>query len=274
MADYNLAAMARAAGIRVNKLIAAIEATRGKEDDLYAIIIPIVRAYLDSVDYLEDRWTASALSQAVVEGILATVSGYGLRAVLQAEPKVGQWAQEVEAWHRRRWQGVVSSATRLDIGPILQAGDVRAHVEAATQRNVSLIRGLSQETYQRIERIVWTAYADGTTSQELAKTLRDDIGFGKKRARLIARDQLGKYSGALDKARQEQAGIDSYVWKSVGDDVVRPKHRENNGKRFSWKKRPPQTGHPGEDIQCRCKAKAVLLTADEEAEVQRIIATL
>lgn len=274
MADFDLAAMARAAGIRVNKLLAQIEATNGKEEDLYRIILPIVRAYLDSVDYLEGRWSASQLSQAVVEGILATVSGYGLRAVLQAEPLVGQWAQEVEAWHRRRWTGVVKGATRLDIGPILQAGDVRKIVEARTQQNVALIRGLSDEVYKRIERIVWNAYADGTTPQQLARTLRDDIGFAKKRARLIARDQLGKYSGALDKARQEQAGIDSYVWKSVGDDRVRPKHRENNGKRFSWSKRPAQTGHPGEDIQCRCKAKAVLLTVDEEAEVQRIIATL
>lgn len=277
MADFNLGAMAKAAGVNVNKLLAAIEQTRAHEDELYAIIFPVVQAYFEAIGYVEERWVQQTLTKSVVEGVLATAAGYGIRAVLLAEPEVGDWAQRVEKWHRTRWVGVIRGGTRLDVSAILAAGDVRKVVEAATANNISLIRGLSDEAYKRIEQTVWRAYADGTGREQLGKTLREQMGFGKARARLIARDQLGKYSGALDRARQEQAGITSYVWKTVGDDRVRKTSGDNhvraNGKRFLWAKPPTNPkGHPGQPIQCRCKAKAVVLTDAEEAEVERILA--
>jgi SPP1 gp7 family putative phage head morphogenesis protein len=268
MADYDLAAMARAAGINVQKVFAAIEITQALEDDLFHIVYPIVLAYRQSIGYVEDTWAASQMTKAVVESMLATVAGYGVAAVATASPKVGPWAERVERWHRTRWTGVVKGAVRLDISTILAAGDVQKFVEAATQTNVGLIRGLSDDVYKRIEQIVWKSYADGDTAGTLAKKLREGIGFGKARARLIARDQLGKYSGQLDKARHEQAGIDMFEWKTVGDGVppTRQTHQDLNGKRFRYSK-PPAIGLPGQPIQCRCKGKAVLFTAEEEAEL-------
>lgn len=44
-----------------------------------------------------------------------------------------------------------------------------------------------------------------------------------------------------------------YVWRTLGDDKVRPSHAANNGRLFSWAN-PPATGHPGEDYNCRCEA--------------------
>jgi len=38
---------------------------------------------------------------------------------------------------------------------------------------------------------------------------------------------------------------------------VRPTHAQNHGGRFYWNK-PPATGHPGEDILCRCVAMAII----------------
>lgn len=268
MGDFDLAAMARAAGVKVNKLLAAIEATKGLEDDLYAILYPMVNAYRQSLGYFQDQWATASQTQALVESMLVTGFSTGRALAVRAEPDLGDWSRRVEKWHRQRWVGVVKGATRLDITPILEQGDVRELVEAQTKINVGLIKGLSEDIEKRIGAVVWKAYADGTTAKPLGKALREEFSFAPKRARLIARDQLGKYSGALDKARQTQAGIDEYEWSTVGDDHVRPKHRENNRKRFTWAKRPPNgTGHPGEDVQCRCKAKAVLFTAEEEAEL-------
>lgn len=44
-----------------------------------------------------------------------------------------------------------------------------------------------------------------------------------------------------------------YVWMTAGDEKVRPSHAANDGKIFRWSD-PPATGHPGEDIHCRCIA--------------------
>ncbi len=44
-----------------------------------------------------------------------------------------------------------------------------------------------------------------------------------------------------------------YIWRTSGDEKVRPSHAANNGKIFAWKN-PPATGHPGQDYNCRCWA--------------------
>jgi SPP1 gp7 family putative phage head morphogenesis protein len=48
---------------------------------------------------------------------------------------------------------------------------------------------------------------------------------------------------------------DHYVWRTRRDERVRTSHRRNDGRIFSWAS-PPDTGHPGEDYNCRCEAVA------------------
>lgn len=45
-----------------------------------------------------------------------------------------------------------------------------------------------------------------------------------------------------------------YTWRTAGDDKVRPSHAANEGKVFAWDN-PPETGNPGEAINCRCWAE-------------------
>lgn len=45
-----------------------------------------------------------------------------------------------------------------------------------------------------------------------------------------------------------------YIWRTQGDDKVRPSHAANEGQIFAWDD-PPPTGNPGEDYNCRCWAE-------------------
>jgi SPP1 gp7 family putative phage head morphogenesis protein len=49
-----------------------------------------------------------------------------------------------------------------------------------------------------------------------------------------------------------------YRWRTAGDDNVRPSHAANEGRIFSWGN-SPSTGHPGEEVNCRCTAEPVEL---------------
>ena len=51
-----------------------------------------------------------------------------------------------------------------------------------------------------------------------------------------------------------------YRWRTAGDDKVRPSHAANEGRIFNWDY-PPDTGHPGEDYNCRCTAEPVEIDA-------------
>jgi SPP1 gp7 family putative phage head morphogenesis protein len=45
-----------------------------------------------------------------------------------------------------------------------------------------------------------------------------------------------------------------YIWRTSGDDKVRPSHAANEGRVFAWNN-PPDTGNPGEAPNCRCTAE-------------------
>ncbi len=45
-----------------------------------------------------------------------------------------------------------------------------------------------------------------------------------------------------------------YIWRTRGDEKVRPSHAALEGQVFSWDN-PPAIGHPGEDHNCRCMAE-------------------
>lgn len=45
-----------------------------------------------------------------------------------------------------------------------------------------------------------------------------------------------------------------YIWRTAGDNKVRASHAANNGKVFA-REIPPDTGNPGEAINCRCTAE-------------------
>ena len=36
-------------------------------------------------------------------------------------------------------------------------------------------------------------------------------------------------------------------------------HKGKEGKRFKWNRPPRDTGHPGEDYQCRCTAEPIIM---------------
>lgn len=94
--------------------------------------------------------------------------------------------------------------------------------------------------------------------------------YTKKKAQFIARDQVSKLNGAINKIQQKSVNINLYVWTAVGDARTRDSHSRLNGVICSWDdptiyykvednklvkhKRLASMfiGHPSEDYQCRC----------------------
>lgn len=102
------------------------------------------------------------------------------------------------------------------------------------------------------------------------KILESTDGYTKKKAQFIARDQVSKLNGAINKTQQESVGINLYVWTAVGDARTRDSHSNLNGVICSWDdpdiyykvegntlvkhKRLASMfiGNPSDDYQCRC----------------------
>lgn len=159
-------------------------------------------------------------------------------------------------------------ADGIDLERVIRKGRLGDKVTAAAERHAALIRGITAEIAKRIETRVNDLMVQGATNELIAKALSDSFGFGLKRARFIARDQASKWNGELNRLRQRQVGVTTYVWSTSRDQRVRgnpdgrypnakPSHWAREGKTFRWND-PPSDGHPGMAINCRCTAKAVI----------------
>ena len=137
--------------------------------------------------------------------------------------------------------------------------DTPLDLEARVRENVNLVRTIPERFHaglaKKIEAIQMDAPFD---QQKLQGVLRREYKSSGYNLRRLTRDQTSKLTGQLNQARQTELGIARYRWQTSGDERVRPTHNDNDGQVFAWNSPPPATGHPGEDVQCRCVAIAVI----------------
>ena len=150
-------------------------------------------------------------------------------------------------------------STKL-IGINLTTSEVwlNGEVKGFIKENVALINSISQQHFNRVETIITEGVRRGKLATEIKTDLQSKFKLTKNKAKLIARDQTSKFYGDLSRLRQTHNGIKKYVWQTAQDERVRPDHASKNQRVFSWNNPPADTGHPGEDINCRCSALPVI----------------
>lgn len=137
--------------------------------------------------------------------------------------------------------------------------EVQAAMRLFTDRNVSLIRTIDPRLHKKLAGEITTLIEGGQAfdQQALTKTLQSGYNSAGYNLKRIVRDQTNKGLADLNQLRQQQVGIEQYVWVTMGDEAVRSSHAALNGKTFDWISPPPQ-GHPGSEVLCRCVAQGIL----------------
>ena len=160
----------------------------------------------------------------------------------------------VDNFNLKQWIKIQQAGLSVSfVAPELWKSDL---IKGFLRENVQLIKNMDQTMISQIEQKIHRGFRAGLRWEEIAKDIEKTIKITKNRAKLIARDQVGKLNGDLTRLRQTGIGVKDYFWRTRLDDRVRdPKHTSKEGRKFSWKKPPPDTGHPGHDINCRCWAE-------------------
>jgi len=214
---------------------------------------------------------APALAEATLSRleIVGDDAGENARAIIEqlrnesaayiaiAEAKARSAFQREAQRHTQAWVASVKAGTQIDIGRLLADDDLVQLLSIKSEEFVGLIRSLSSDTIQRIERQVLGSIFEGRSNADIAKALREIEGIGLNRAKLIARDQASKLNGEMNAFRQQQAGVEKFKWKTIIDGRERASHHDRNNKIYRWDA-PPSGERPGIPINCRCRALAVL----------------
>lgn len=188
--------------------------------------------------------------------MLQKQSGYGLRKKLE---NMGQLTRKLTV---KEFRKSVKATLGIDIREDYYSGDFyRKGLEKWTEENVNLIKTMPNDCLAKMKEKVLADFTKGKTSTDMMKDLQRIYKVDRNHARMIARDQTAKLNGRIQRAQQQDAGIDYYIWSGVPDGRERLSHVELNGRVFSWNEPPTnsdgRTCHPGEDFQCRCVGRPV-----------------
>lgn len=197
---------------------------------------------------------------ATLEAMLSRIAERMVAGIAKAAAAVFRAGRYAEAVNKREWKRVIREAYGVDI----LRGEPRLPelLSAWENENLALIKSLPAQAVERLRSRMTTGLTFGTSLRDLRNMVIEQTGASEKRAHLIARDQIGKLNGQLAQYRQSNAGVTSYIWRSMQDERVRTTHRQFDGRTYSWKKGSPE-GHPGQPIFCRCVADPIFPDLDE-----------
>lgn len=129
-------------------------------------------------------------------------------------------------------------------------------------QNTALIKDLQENYLLKVQNTLSQGFRQGLTNAEIAKQINAATGVGLRRAKNIARNEVGNLNAAVTKQRDEELGIDEFEWLAVMDvrtrgnpngnsPDYRPSHWNRNGKVYTWKDGAPGGDtYPGTAINC------------------------
>lgn len=177
--------------------------------------------------------------------------------------------------HTEAFMTNAKRALGIDLRSVVRQEDLADYLQAAAGRNASLITSLGDDTIKRIQQAVYDNSIAGNSVATLRKALADGFGISDRRAKLIARDQTGKLNADLNQIRQTQAGVEEYGFMTSVDERVRASHDAMQGRTCRWSDPTvykatdgswrPRSGvggvekHAGQDIQCRCVGRGIVV---------------
>lgn len=202
------------------------------------------------------------LLQDVAAALEKRIAEYGL------DQKVEQIAKITKNTSLREWKRAIKETLGIDLLDDYYKGEF---YEEAIRRwiaeNVLLIKSIPSETLGDLREIILGSYLKGSSIRDIQKAIQETYNTSKRKAQLLARDQVATLNAQLTKAQQTDAGCKKYRWSDSRDGRVRDCHKALDGKVFSWDDPPEMwyetkrgrvyTGrrcHPGEDYCCRCVA--------------------
>lgn len=222
---------------------------------------------------LSDLISSGADRAAAARTLAAMSADSRARAARLAPLMAESFVTAVSQQNKASIEKSIASALSVDFATIVDSLEVAGSLELAVTENVALITSISEQHFAEVGRAVLDNYR-GTPlvgDLSLTKRLQQLGGITQNRAKFIARDQTAKLTGDLNQLRQQDNGIDEYIWRTARDQRVvgtpggtYPKgtrghenHYVREGKTFKWSE-PPEDGHPGHAYNCRCYAAPVM----------------
>jgi len=166
---------------------------------------------------------------------------YGHRVGISIKSTIPDYAA-LRADFTDRLDQVISTNTQMLVNALTPPDTVPVVTEADL-RDVTDAKGETLSQWDaRLERIFYEYHTHPQRLRPLRTVMEERL--------------LRAFAGLINQLRQEDLGIERYVWRSQDDAKVRDSHAEHDDRVFRWDD-PPEGGHPGQTYNCRCYAEPI-----------------
>lgn len=139
---------------------------------------------------------------------------------------------------------------------------IEDQAQIALEENIALIKSISNQYLDKVRSAVWRSIKSGYDLEALVRQLREIDGVEDRRAKNIARDQVGRLNQMFEDARAAELGITKAKWlHSSAVKEPRREHVKANGQIYNisegiqfsngWFK-------PAEDFGCKCRKYLII----------------
>lgn len=224
-------------------------------------LYPIIPELVNEANLFRPDADGEVRNDAYIAKLLGTIRKIRLQVETvfpedEIDAQVQETATKVSEQNRNQVTKSVKKAVGIDV--LLSEPYLQDRLTDFAASNVDLITTMNEEYLTRVQRAVSTAVEGGMRAEEVLRQIPDAAGVSRRKAKMIARDQVAKLTGQLNMMRQQELGLRKYIWRTQRDERVRSSHSQHEGKTFSWDDPPADTGHPGQDYQCRCWAEPII----------------
>lgn len=165
-------------------------------------------------------------------------------------------AKKVNDFNDQDVRAVIRSAMGADV--FIRQPWLEDQLKAFIAENKDyVIKSLPTAATAQIQGIALRGLRAGYTAQKIGAEIQDQFGITKRRAELIARDQVSKLNNQLTMLRHKELGVKQFVWRTAMDNRVRPEHEELEGETFDYDDLPSE-GLPGDACNCRCTQEPII----------------
>lgn len=275
---YDLAQMARSAGVRRDTTLRPVEPAIGPEQDLARLYLAVLKAW--SPEAILRNYTGGLTTDAPSDqsDAIAEAENTVTRLIAEFTAGLREWVVRAETIYRSRFVASVKAGTGLDLSFMLTNGEVQETLEVFVSRNVDLVRNVSDQARGRIADAIWRGYEQRLPAREVAKEIRAATGMARDRSVRIAAHQNANLASELDRERRAEAGLTMFRYRHGGKRNFRPWHKARDGKIYDSKtgKQVNPDGsalsggdvieasdRPGRPPGCACREQAYLAIFQE-----------
>ncbi|WJV61009.1 minor capsid protein [Pectobacteriaceae bacterium C52] len=172
-------------------------------------LVPVLRR-----NYTADSYLTDILKEAIRQASERFMSMTFRRQTERLSQRV---VSRAESASTEAFVEQINRAIGIDMTALMVNNNLVDYVDASIESNVALIKSLSSDYFEDIQRQVFDGILRGDSLTTIVRNLQHVTGATYNRAHLIARDQTARIQADITSARQQNAGIDRFRWSTSQD---------------------------------------------------------